>query len=129
MGDRGNIVIRQESESNRSDVWFYTHWYGYGVNKVVQKALAKKRRWDDESYLARIVFDELTLGKQGQETGFGISTRMQDNEHPIIILDVPAQNVLEIEETSIQNGRLPHDISKAKSLGSFDEYIGLIIKD
>jgi hypothetical protein len=34
----------------------------------------------------------MTAGDTG-ETGFGISTRMQDNEHPIIVLDATAEEL------------------------------------
>jgi hypothetical protein len=35
-------------------------------------------RWDDDAYLARIMFDQMTLGDHGEETGFGITTSPPD---------------------------------------------------
>jgi hypothetical protein len=125
MGDRGNIVIRQAANTNRDDVWFYGHWSGSTLKQTVQSALAKKWRWGDESYLARIVFDELTKGNTGKETGFGISTHIQDNSHPnpIVIIDCPSQGVFEIAENDIKGGRLPDSLESAKNLGTFAEFI------
>jgi hypothetical protein len=107
MGDRGNIVIRAESETNTSDVWFYTHWSGYNIKAIVALALARKQRWDDPSYLARIVFDTLTAGQHGDSAGFGISTLLGDNEYPIIVINCPGQNVMEVPESSLVRYRLP----------------------
>lgn len=90
MGDRGNIVI-QERRGKR--VYFYTHWRGSEIRDVVKTALERRQRWNDHSYLARIVFCTLIAGDTDGETGFGISTGICDNSHPILVLDVPSQNV------------------------------------
>lgn len=118
MGDRGNIVIRQ-GKTSADDVWFYTHWAGSEINQTVKTALARRRRWNDDSYLARIVFDTLTAGSQGEETGFGISCSMQDNEHDIVVVDVPNQTVCTISEGSLVGGRLPDTLPKGKSFEDF----------
>lgn len=121
MGDRGNIVVRQ-GNTNLEDVWFYTHWNGSGIKDVVRAALARRKRWNDESYLARIVFDELTSGQQGEETGFGISTGMVDNSHPILVVHVPNQVVYTVDEAELEDGRLPDD-EPPKSAKSFEDFI------
>lgn len=101
MGDRGNIVIRDGSKSGKpSDVWFYTHWNGTTMGQTVQTALARKKRWDDSSYLARIIFCQCVKGDIGGETGWGITTSMTDNEHAILIVDVDAQAVIQCKETN-----------------------------
>lgn len=82
MGDRANIVVHTGDDGK--DVWLYTHWSGYRVPETLRQALAKGWRWTDPSYLARIIFDQLTTGQHGEETGYGISTGMCDNEHPIL---------------------------------------------
>lgn len=81
MGDRANVQINY---LHGPPVYLYTHWGGYTLPLVVQRALAKGWRWDDDAYLARIIFDEMTHGEHGLETGFGISTYIPDNEHDII---------------------------------------------
>lgn len=121
MGDRGNIVIRS-SQNSIDDVWFYTHWSGSDIEQTARKALSKKWRWGDSSYLARIVFDELTAGQQGEETGFGISTKLQDNEHPILIIDDDKQQVYIISEAKLIEGRIPEDY-KPPFTSSYEQFI------
>lgn len=122
MGDRGNIVVRQ-GETNIDDVWFYTHWRGFQIGEIVQRALAKKWRWDDPSYLARIIFDELTRGQHGEETSFGISTTLQDNEYPILVVDCPHQCVWTIEERQLRDGRIPDGTPMFGNATTFEDYI------
>lgn len=129
MGDRGNIVVRS-SQDNRDDVWFYGHWSGYKIENTVQKALAKKWRWGDTSYLARIVFDQFTAGKHGEETGFGISTCLQDNEYPVIVVDDDKQRVFLIEEKQLDNGRIPEHFEPSKDrIWSYGQFIKRNLKD
>ena len=89
MGDRGNIVVRE----GKDEVWFYSHWSGSSIGDVVKEALSRRQRWDDAPYLARIVFDTLTQGEHGGETGFGIWNGVCDNEHDIVVVDVAKQKV------------------------------------
>lgn len=93
MGDRGNIVVQDQGR-----VYLYTHWRGSEIGSLVKKALRRKQRWDDSSYLTRIIFDTMTDGHQGGETGFGISSHIVDNEHPVLVVDVPTQTVWFEEE-------------------------------
>lgn len=121
MGDRGNIVVRS-SQSNRDDVWFYTHWTGSTIEDVVKRGLARgKERWGDSSYLARIIFDELTDGQQGELTGFGISSSMGDNEYPIVVVDDDKRRVFAVEENELFESRIPDDYEPASST-PYEEY-------
>lgn len=88
MGDRGNIIIRTEGNP---DLYLYTHWSGSLLHEVAQRALRVRERWDDDQYLARIVFQEMLDGDEGT-TGFGISTYQPDGEDRVV-LDVTAQQV------------------------------------
>lgn len=110
MGDRGNIVVRQAPKTNRDDVWFYGHWSGYQLEETVRTALARNARWDDPSYLARIIFNDFQGDNRG-ETGFGISTTIGDNSYPIIVVDQPGKMVRTVNEDDLIDGRLPDDIS------------------
>jgi hypothetical protein len=87
MGDRANVFVREQRDDDVAGVYLYTHWGGYELAQTVQDALAKKWRWDDGQYLTRIIFDEMTKDNHGEETGFGISTGLCDNEHKIIVVD------------------------------------------
>ena len=102
MGDRGNIKIYENDPE--CAVWFYAHWSGTELFGVLKAALARRQRWDDHQYLARIIFDEMTKGQQGEETGFGISTHIGDNDmgRPILAVGVDAQEV----SLKTENGRV-----------------------
>lgn len=90
MGDRSNIVIKQHDGSR---VWLYGHWMGADSINVVRDTLAKRERWSDAPYLARMLFNRMTQGDTGS-TGYGISTYMCDNEYPVIVLDPETQTVV-----------------------------------
>lgn len=92
MGDRANVHI-PTSATPGEGVYLYTHWGGYDLPHDVQTALAKKWRWDDGPYLARIIFDQMTVNDHGKETGFGIWTSICDNEHPIVVVNPETQTV------------------------------------
>ena len=91
MGDRANIVIKDDFSDG--EVFLYTHWGGYEYEDVLRTALAKRWRWTDSSYLARIIFAELTKGSEGDEGGFGISASMGDNSYPLLVVDCEKQEV------------------------------------
>jgi len=112
----------RQGDTNRDDVWFYTHWCGTEIKETVAKALGKRLRWTDPSYLARIMFDVLTDGQTGSETGFGISSQIGDNEYPIVVVDCPNQKVWVIEEDQLMDDRLPNAFKPAKVF-TFGEWI------
>lgn len=98
MGDRGNIAIVDQGQR----VYLYTHWHGSEIKAITKQALARKQRWGDAPYLARIVFQTMLAGDDG-ETGFGISTCIGDNEYPVVVIDCDAQAVhLEGENGQIE---------------------------
>ena len=75
MGDRGNVRIMSAS-TDVGDIYFYTHWFGSDLQSIVGRAIASpegRRRWDDESYLNRIIFQHMLDLADSRETGFGIS--------------------------------------------------------
>lgn len=83
MGDRGNIVLHDKG----AKIYLYTHWSGSNIQEVLKRALIKGRgRWGDPDYLHRVIFQEL-IGKNTDVTGFGLSTRLGDNEHPLLNVD------------------------------------------
>lgn len=91
MGDRSQIAIKEYGE--KAKVFLYGHWMG-DPRPILQEALKKNQRWDDNEYLARIIFDVMTEGMHGEETGFGIGTRKHgDIEHPIPVLDCEKQTI------------------------------------
>ena len=92
-------------------MYLYTHWGASELPETVRKALAKKWRWGDPSYLARIIFDEMTKGSHGEETGFGISTS-------------PAGDAWRLVEVDCRNKTVSIvDNEEETSKMSFDEFI------
>lgn len=79
MGDRRNVVVKYP---NGQSIYFYTHHRGEDLPRVVAEGLnAGRGRWDDPSYLARIIFSTMTAGND-ISTGYGISTELQDTNYP-----------------------------------------------
>jgi hypothetical protein len=119
MGDRCNFVIADRVGGR---VYLYSHWGGYDAPETLREALARRQRWDHPAYLARIIF--CTMIANGDdlkgETGYGISTRIQDNEYPLLIVDTKAQQIrLEAEPDG------SHAPSEEAKVFTFDEYAGL----
>lgn len=107
MGDRGNIKIYQDSGD--AAIFFYTHHRGSEIYGVVKRALARRKRWDDGAYLARIIFCELVKGDEDGDTGFGISTSISDNEHTIIGVNPNTREVTFESEGGTVSGKMSFD--------------------
>lgn len=61
---------------------------------MVRSALRRGQdRWDDEPYLARIIFSELIRDDIEGETGYGISTYLTDYNFPSVVVDTMSQTV------------------------------------
>ena len=68
MGDRGQVFIADEG------IYLYTHWGATELIDLVRVSLAKRDRWDDPEYLARIIFCAMIKGDEDGTTGYGIGT-------------------------------------------------------
>lgn len=91
MGDRANVKF---IDGNDAPMFFYTHWTGTELPKVVAAALVRgKSRWDDGPYLARIIFSEMIQHDVLDETGYGLSTTLGDGGDRIITIRVHHQTV------------------------------------
>ena len=119
MGDRGNIVI---SDPPYGAVVLYTHWRGDQIGQIAKSVLARRDRWNDSSYLARIMLDEMT-GRADETTGFGISAwpNIQDNEHELIVLDCAAQRIVRVPEGFFPTASAPA-ITEDQGM-SFEAYV------
>ena len=89
MGDRGNIVVVNRGKR----IYLYTHWRGSDIVNIAKRALGRHQRWSDPAYLTRIIFCEMIDGDVKGETGYGISTELGDNSHPILVVDCDKQEV------------------------------------
>ena len=85
MGDRGNVRV--------GGVYLYTHWGGTDIPGDVQRALKTGWRWDDTSYLARIIFEEMVGDDRGTETGFGIDASEGVSNNPLVTVSCNEQRV------------------------------------
>lgn len=97
MGERGNIVIVQHGygvDDETKFLYLYSHWRGHELLGVVRSALRRGQdRWDDEPYLARIIFSELIRDDIDGDTGYGISAYLTDYSHPSVVVDCEQKKV------------------------------------
>jgi hypothetical protein len=123
MGNRANVYVRESAEE--PGVYLYTHWDGDNLPFMVQRALKKHWRWDDVSYLTRIIFCQIVKDTDDLEgeLNLGISTQIPDNEHLIIVVDCKSQTVRFVERDGL-DGRLPPG-SYPNFTWTFGAYIGL----
>lgn len=87
MGARAQVqVVPKWGEGT---VFLYTHNDSGNLPKVVARGLDRGRgRWGDSEYLTRIIFNEMTRGREFEETGFGIGTSAHgDLDYPPIVVD------------------------------------------
>ena len=97
MGDRANILIGSSNNDEFRGVYLYTHWAGTELPETLQSALRRGERWDDEQYLARIVFCEMVKGNESGETGYGISVSLGDGGGRILRVDTTSQTVMHVQ--------------------------------
>jgi hypothetical protein len=139
MGDRANICVLQEK--GKKAIYFYTHWSGSELPELLQKGLILARgtppesrgshhrsftdnRWDDESYLARIIFQAL-IGDDKGTTEFGIATYICDNEYPILVVDSDSQTVALVREKEIPTDTWLPPVNEQTPKWSFEAYCAL----
>ena len=85
----------------------------------VKRALAKRLRWNDPEYLARIIFEEMVGDQTGTETGFGIGCAQHGDVFDCVEIDCENQTVSIIEmDYNMENP----GISK-KDTCSFEEFV------
>jgi len=119
MGDRANVYIKDDVNSQQG-IYLYTHYDGHDLPTIVKNALARgKSWWYDVAYLTRIIFCEMTYNDNSGLTGYGISVSMQDNQHPIIVIDTIKQSISFVSEQSWCALQIPYKIM------NFQEYIDL----
>lgn len=104
MGDRANVLVLDEYDETADPVVLYTHWGGYELPQALARALDSKAgrgRWSDGPYLTRIIFG--------------------DNEHPLLVVDVKAQEIRVIAEGDFARARDPEAATKRFSFAEFAE--------
>lgn len=91
MGDRASVMVREVAGGT---IWLYTHWNGPVWPERLRVALGKCRdQWTYEPYLTRWLATSMFADLDGT-TGGGISTERGDNDEcPVIVVDVASQLV------------------------------------
>jgi hypothetical protein len=120
MGDRANLVVETGDDER---VFFYTHWGGSELPAALHRGLARKQRWDDPSYLARILFDELSRGHDiDDECRYGISGRIQDNEHDVLLVR-PLSKTVELHGFNNSEWKVNGDLKEPIASWTFEEFL------
>lgn len=92
MGDRSNIILDM---GNDSKIYLYGHWMGDRSIDILHEALSKGERWNDEPYLARMIFSAMVKDDIDGSTGYGLATYPQDEDYgnPPLIVNCSDQTV------------------------------------
>ena len=122
MGDRGNILVLDYWEPRGPGVFLYTHWGGSQLAGTLKDALSRRQRWDDSQYLARIIFDEMKGDDVEGENGYGISARMFDNSHFILVVDCQQGEVHVADPEHLTQGKETPVVQYLASM-KFEDYI------
>lgn len=87
MGARAQVKIED------TGVFLYTHWGSGEIVEDVRTVIRRGKRLNDPEYLARIVFDQMTLGRQGSETGAGIGTSQHGDIAVLVTINTEKKTV------------------------------------
>lgn len=91
MGARTNIEIKF---SDKDSIFIYSHWGGGGsLRQKLHKAIKRKQRWDDDSYLMAIILREVLRDNLDQETGIGVAPWSGEEEYTTTVVDIPKQTI------------------------------------
>ena len=96
MGNRRNIRLVY---SDGNEIFLYTHWGAYQMPHQLRDVLARRERWDDEAYLARMIFSRIVKDDVDGESGFGIAPYEIDPENPTITVFLESQEIEYKEKT------------------------------
>lgn len=123
MGSRGNIfMVQHPNGSGQSDVgiFMYTHYSGHALPEILQTVLRHKVRWNDEPYLARMIFSAMIKDDVSGERGAGLSTYLCDYNYPILVVNSEEQTVSVADAVDENNNPLS-TIFKTYSFSEFCE--------
>ena len=88
MGSRAQVKIQE------TGVFLYTHWGAGEIQEDVRTVIRRGKRLNDPEYLARIIFDQMTLGQQGQDIGAGIGTQEAGDIEVLVTVDTERKLVI-----------------------------------
>ena len=138
MGDRGNYKLVYGEKY--PPIYLYSHWDGGAMLSILADALNSREgrnRWDDEAYLARIIFTHLTRNA-GPELGYGIAPYLVDEDRSPIIVNLVDKTVngTSYDEFLARMGRVepseePYEIpagQRSKSEAMADAIVEMLMK-
>jgi len=97
MGCRGTIEIWENGAAPKDEerpVVLYTHWGAKEMEDDLRDVLSRKKRWNDPSYLSRMIFSRMIRNDPDGETGYGIQTCNIGDAEAEIIVDCDRQEII-----------------------------------
>ena len=92
MGMRRNIALQYGTE--KPEIYLYTHWDAQTLHTTLAFSLDRAReRWSDASYLARVIFTDMTKSAGDDLTGYGLAPYEMDEEYPTITVHLENKTV------------------------------------
>lgn len=124
MGDRANIVICQRGDSR---LFLCAHFSGYRLPAVLAAALKRGggASWGLPDLLARIIFCEMVKGQEIGIGGFGITTSLEGNDYPLLVVN-PAKGTVSVARP--KTGGCMHPGAVGLEL-SFSDFLTLPFED
>lgn len=92
MGERAQV--KMVSKDEECPIYLYSHYDGSNLINVVKSAILKQWRWDDFSYLTRIIFCEMVKDDINGEVGYGIDTSEHGDIEYLVTVDVDKQIII-----------------------------------
>ena len=97
MGCRGTIEIWEHGAAPKDEarpVVLYTHWGANEMEDDLRNVLSRRERWNDFSYLSRMIFSRMIRNNINGETGYGIMTDNAGDAEKEIVVDCSRQEVI-----------------------------------
>jgi hypothetical protein len=123
MGSRGNIFMVQHPSNGVASgvgIFMYSHYSGHALPEILQTVLKRNVRWNDEPYLARMIFSAMIKDDVSGELGAGLSTYLCDYNYPILVVNSEEQTVSVADAVDGNNNPLSA-IFKTYSFNKFCE--------
>lgn len=81
---------------NKTSIFLYQHYDGDRLYNTVKKSIARsKPRWDDEEYLARIIFSDMIKDNLTDLDDYGISTAKHGDIEYLVVVNTLIHDVTE----------------------------------
>ena len=81
-------------EGSRCRLYLYTHYDAANIVGIVRQVLARRKRWDDPDYCARILFRKMIDDQdKDADDGYGIGTMLYADVNVLVSLDFEKQRV------------------------------------